>query len=290
MIIEVNELTLPELEIYASYNEVQLKRINEPDLGIFIAETPNVILRALNAGYEIESMLIEEKYLKETMESQKDDLADTSDQDQVVAEIIERAGEVPIYCASMEVLSRISGFKQTRGVLCAMKRRPMPSLQEVLKDASRIVIMENVENPTNVGAIFRSAAGLGIDSVVLTFRCSDPLYRRSARVSMGTVFQIPWTFVGNKRGGWPSPALQEIKDAGFKLVSMALSDRAVFLDDPVLQQEEKLAIVMGNESEGILEETLAASDYVVKIPMMHGVDSLNVAAASAVTFWELRKR
>lgn len=283
MIIEVNELTLPELEIYASYNEVQLKRINEPDLGIFIAETPNVIMRALNAGYEILSMLMEEKYLKDTMET-------AEEEEDVVAAILKRAGDVPIYSAPMDVLSKISGFKQTRGVLCAMKRRHMPALSDVLKDAKRIVIMENVENPTNVGAIFRSAAGLGIDAVVLTFRCADPLYRRSARVSMGTVFQIPWTFVGNKRGGWPTPALQEIKEAGFKLVSMALSDRAVFLDDPILQKEEKLAIIMGNESEGILDETLKASDYIVKIPMMHGVDSLNVAAASAVTFWELRKR
>ncbi|MBR3036729.1 MAG: RNA methyltransferase [Lachnospiraceae bacterium] len=273
MFIETDRSMLPELEIYASCNEVALKRYYEPEPGLFIAETPNVILRAMDAGYEALSLLIDPQ-LKETAAS----------------EVIERAGDVPVYLADLDIISEISGFKQTRGVLCAMKRRKLPALEEILKASSRIAVLENIENPTNVGAIFRSAAALGFDAVVLTRRCADPLYRRAARVSMGTVFQIPWTFVGGKHEGLYGNGLKMIREAGFQTVSMALSDRAVPIDEPALKEAEKLALFFGNEENGLTEETLEASDYIVKIPMMNGVDSLNVAASSAVAFWELRKR
>ena len=273
MFIETDRSMLPELEIYASCNEVALKRYYEPEPGLFIAETPNVILRAMDAGYEALSLLIDPR-LKETAAS----------------EVIARAGDVPVYLADMDVISEISGFKQTRGVLCAMRRKKLPALSDVLSGAGRIAVLENVENPTNVGAVFRSAAALGFDAVILTRRSADPLYRRAARVSMGTVFQIPWTFVGGKREGLYGSGLKEIREAGFRTVSMALSDRAVPLDSEELKAEEKLALIFGNEEDGLLRGTMEESDYIVRIPMKNGVDSLNVAASSAVAFWELRKR
>jgi len=286
MIIKVNDLNLPKLEIYDSHKETPLKSIYWPRPGIFIAETANVILQALQAGYEAESVLIEEKYL-ENPGVYTDDLS--GNPKRLAEAILRLVGDVPVYSASLDVISRINGFKQTRGILCAMRRKVLPPLSMVLEGHQRIAILEDVENPTNVGAIFRSGVGLGIEGFVLSYRSSDPLYRRSARVSMGSVFRVPWTFAGNKFGGWPDEGLQQIKNAGYKIVSMALADRAVSLDDPVLKTEEKLAIVFGNEENGISERTLQLSDYIVKIPMMNGVDSLNVAAASAVTFWELKK-
>ena len=282
MWIEADRRMLPELEIYASANEVELKRYYEPAPGLFIAETPNVILRALNAGYVPASMLIDRRL---------------KDREEEVIRAAEKAylpegngSSLPVYLADLDIISEISGFKQTRGVLCAMKRRKLPALEEILKASSRVAVLENIENPTNVGAIFRSAAALGFDAVVLTRRCADPLYRRAARVSMGTVFQIPWTFVGGKHEGLYGNGLKMIREAGFQTVSMALSDRAVPIDEPALKEAEKLALFFGNEENGLTEETLKASDYIVKIPMMNGVDSLNVAASSAVAFWELRKR
>ena len=294
MLIETDRSMLPELNIYASLNEPQLKRYHEPAPGLFIAETANVIERALRAGYRPVSMLIDRRLSGGPAEEVLR-LAYTA-----VPE-----DELPVYLADLDVISSISGFQQTRGMLAAMRRRPLPALSDILEGASRIAVLENVENPTNVGAVFRSAAAIGFDAVVLTRRSADPLYRRAARVSMGTVFQIPWTFVGGKRKAAGEDASQEgsgayeeyygdsldtLRDAGFRLAAMALDERAVPVDDPGLKAAEKLALLFGNEEEGLLERTLDACDHIVKIPMMNGVDSLNVAAASAVAFWELRKR
>lgn len=269
MIIPVTELNTPELQIYSSQNETQLKHYYEPEPGIFIAETENVILRALQAGYEPISLLMDKKYIGTA--------------------VPEAVGDIPIYTATMDVLADINGFKQTRGILCAMMRKQIPTVEEVVRGKKRIAVLEDVENPTNVGAIFRSAAALGIEAILMTFGSADPYYRRSARVSMGTTFMIPHTYIGNKWGGWPNPGITALHDMGFKTVAMALSDRAISLDDPVLKKEEKIAIIFGNEEFGIVPETLEKSSYIVKIPMMNNVDSLNVAAASAVTFWELMK-
>jgi len=284
MIIPVSELHIPELQLYSSQSETKLMHFYEPEPGLFVAETANVILRALKAGYKAESMLIEERYLKPQAEGVQDDVREA------VAEILEQVGDIPIYASKVENLNDISGFKQTRGILCCMRRSRLPKLFEVIKDAKRIAILEDVENPTNVGAIFRSAAGLGFDAVILTYGSSDPLYRRSARVSMGSVFMLPWTFAGDKYTNWLDRELKEIKAAGFKTVSMALSDRAISLDSPVLKEQEKLAVLFGNEEFGLSDRAIEESDFLVTIPMMHGVDSLNVAAASAVTFWELRNK
>ncbi len=272
-IIRVDALDLPEISLYAASKEVLLRRIYEPEPGLLIAESPNVILRALRGGYEPVSFLMEEGQI--------------GDQGKALLEL---CPDTPVYTADMETLSGISGFKQTRGVLCAMRRRVLPSVEEVVCDAKRIVVLEDVENPTNVGAIFRSAAALGIDAVLLTQSCADPLYRRAARVSMGTVFQIPWTYFEKKDRNWPDPVIADLQSRGFAFAAMALSDRSVPMDDPVLQKEECLAILMGNEENGLRQETIDRCDYTVKIPMFHGVDSLNVAAASAVAFWELRDR
>ena len=272
-IIEIRDLHTEELQIYSDLNEVQLRMLYEPKQGIFIAESPNVIARALDAGYEPVSLLMERKHI-----------------DGQAREIIARCKDVPVYTADPEILKELTGFLLTRGVLCAMRRRKLPELSEVLKNASRIAVLENVENPTNVGAIFRSAAALGMDAVLLTPSCSDPLYRRAARVSMGTVFQVPWTYIGRKNADWPDPGLKILKDFGFTTAAMALSDDSVSIDAPALKQADKLAVILGTEGEGLLQETIDACDYTVKIPMYHGVDSLNVAAASAVAFWELRKQ
>lgn len=284
MIIPVSELHIPELQLYSSQSETKLMHFYEPEPGLFVAETANVILRALKAGYKAESMLIEERYLKPQAAGVQDDVREA------VAEILEQVGDIPIYASKVENLNDISGFKQTRGILCCMRRSRLPKLSEVIKDAKRIAILEDVENPTNVGAIFRSAAGLGFDAVILTYGSSDPLYRRSARVSMGSVFMLPWTFAGDKYTNWLDREMKEIKAAGFKTVSMALSDRAISLDSPILKEQEKLAVLFGNEEFGLSDRAIEESDFLVTIPMMHGVDSLNVAAASAVTFWELRNK
>ena len=269
-IIEITNFEFPELDVYARLNESQLLHFNEPNLGIFIAESPKVIERALNAGYHPISFLIEKKEIGAQAE-----------------EIFSRWESVPVYTAEFEVLKQLTGFGLTRGMLCAMERLSLKSVEEVCKNARRIAVLENVVNPTNVGAIFRSAAALNMDAVLLTPACSDPLYRRAARVSMGTVFQVPWTFFDKKKVSWPDGGIQLLKEMGFQTAAMALTDDSVSIDDKNLMAEEKLAIVLGTEGEGLAKHTIATCDYTVKIPMMHGVDSLNVAAASAVAFWQL---
>ena len=266
---EIKDFTAPELDVYARTSEVQLLRYYEPESGIFIAESPKVIERALNAGYQPISFLVEHK-----------DLIGEA------REILEQYTNVPVYTAKYELLVRLTGFALTRGMLCAMHRNPLPSVEEVCRNANRIAVLENVVNPTNIGAIFRSAAALHMDAVLLTGGCSDPLYRRAARVSMGTVFQIPWTYF-NKKNGWPQDGMQILQNLGFKTAAMALRDDSVGIDDKALRSEEKLAVILGTEGDGLASQTIADCDYTVKIPMSHGVDSLNVAAASAVAFWEL---
>ena len=269
-IIEITNFEFPELDVYARLNESQLLHFNEPNPGIFIAESPKVIERALNAGYHPISFLIEKKVIGAQAE-----------------EIFSRWESVPVYTAEFEVLKQLTGFGLTRGMLCAMERLSLKSVEEVCKNARRIAVLENVVNPTNVGAIFRSAAALNMDAVLLTPACSDPLYRRAARVSMGTVFQVPWTFFDKKKVSWPDGGIQLLKEMGFQTAAMALTNDSVSIDDKNLMAEEKLAIVLGTEGEGLAKRTIATCDYTVKIPMMHGVDSLNVAAASAVAFWQL---
>lgn len=269
-IIEITNFEFPELDVYARLNESQLLHFNEPNPGIFIAESPKVIERALNAGYHPISFLIEKKEIGAQAE-----------------EIFSRWESVPVYTAEFEVLKQLTGFGLTRGMLCAMERLSLKSVEEVCKNARRIAVLENVVNPTNVGAIFRSAAALNMDAVLLTPACSDPLYRRAARVSMGIVFQVPWTFFDKKKVSWPDGGIQLLKEMGFQTAAMALTDDSVSIDDKNLMAEEKLAIVLGTEGEGLVKRTIATCDYTVKIPMMHGVDSLNVAAASAVAFWQL---
>ena len=276
--IPITDLHTPELEIYNERREIQLLRYYEPAPGLFIAESANVILRALTAGYEPLSLLMEQRE------------ADSEKGREVLGRIMERSEEIPVYVSSNEVLSQISGFKLARGMLCAMRRRALPKMEELCRDARRIAILENVVNPTNVGAIFRSAAALGIDAVLLTAGCSDPLYRRAARVSMGTVFQVPWGQLGETPADWPEKGMDILHSLGFKTAAMALSDRSVSIDDEQLAKEPKLAIVLGTEGDGLAAGTIASCDYTVKIPMSHGVDSLNVAAASAVAFWQLGRQ
>lgn len=266
---EIKDFVAPELDVYARTSEVQLLRYYEPEPGIFIAESPKVIERALHAGYQPVSFLVEHK-----------------DLEREAGEILKKYPDVPVYTAEYEVLVKLTGFALTRGVLCAMRRNPLPLAEEICRNASRIAVLENVVNPTNIGAIFRSAAALHMDAVLLTGGCSDPLYRRAARVSMGTVFQIPWTYF-DKKMAWPGEGMQLLKNMGFKTAAMALRDDSVGIDNQTLQAEEKLAIVLGTEGDGLSSQTIADCDYTVKIPMSHGVDSLNVAAASAVAFWEL---
>ena len=272
-IIELTDFYAPELDVYARLNENQLLNRADPSNAMFIAESPKVVERAMNAGYEPVSMLVEKKHIEGEAK-----------------EVIARAGEIPIYTAEFDVLKNLTGFALTRGVLCAMRRRSLPSVEEVCKNARRIAILENVMNPTNVGAIFRSAAALNMDAVLLTPACSNPLYRRAARVSMGTVFQVPWTYFSGDETAWPHPGIDVLKDMGFKTAAMALCDDSVSIDDKNLMSEEKLAIILGTEGDGLATATIADCDYTVKIPMSHGVDSLNVAAASAVAFWQLGNR
>ena len=272
-IIEITDFHASELDVYARLNENQLLNRAEPDKGLFIAESPKVVERAMNAGYEPVSMLVEKKHIEGEAK-----------------DVIARCGDIPIYTAEFEVLKNLTGFALTRGVLCAMKRRALPSVEEVCKGAKRIAILENVMNPTNVGAIFRSAAALNMDAILLTPASSNPLYRRAARVSMGTVFQIPWTYLVGEDSAWPSPGIDQLKALGFKTVAMALCDDSISINDPKLMEEEKLAVILGTEGDGLATATIADCDYTVKIPMSHGVDSLNVAAASAVAFWQLGNR
>ena len=272
-IIEITDFTAPELDVYARLTEAQLLNREEPAKGMFIAESPKVIERALDAGCQPVSLLMERKHI-----------------DGQAKEVIERCGDIPVYTSDLDILTKLTGFQLTRGVLCAMRRPQLKSVEETVKDARRIVILANVMNPTNVGAIFRSAAALGMDAVLLTPGCSNPLYRRAARVSMGTVFQIPWTFIGSEMADWPGPGMEKLRQLGFKTAAMALRSDSISIDDPVLLEEEKLAIVLGSEGDGLTNDTIADCDYTVLIPMYHGVDSLNVAAASAVAFWQLRNQ
>ena len=260
-IMEITDLTSPELDIYARLNETQLRHLYEPKPGIFIAESPRVIGRALDAGCVPISCLCEQRHIEGAAE-----------------DILSRCGEIPIYTAEYEVLTKLTGFALTRGMLCAMYRPKLPTVQEVCQNAHRIAVLEDIVNPTNIGAIFRSAAALQMDAVLLTPACSDPLYRRAIRVSMGTVFQIPWTYLDQD-------GLDSIRKMGFKTAAMALRDDSVSIDDPALEKEEKLAIVLGTEGDGLASSTIEGCDYTVRIPMACGVDSLNVAAASAVAFW-----
>lgn len=272
-IIEITDFEAPELDIYARLSEAQLLHLYEPKTGLFIAESPKVIKRALDAGYEPVSFLAEEKHMTgETLD------------------VITRCDDVPVYTADFEILSKLTGYQLTRGMLCAMRRPVLPHVEDVCAGARRIAVLENVMNPTNIGAIFRSAAALNIDGILLTPACSNPLYRRASRVSMGTVFQIPWTFLESNVADGNISYLKPLQNLGFKTAAMALSDNSVSIADPRLATEEKLAIVLGTEGDGLTPSTIADCDYTVRIPMSHGVDSLNVAAASAVAFWELCRR
>lgn len=277
-IIEITDFNAPDLDVYARLNENQLFHHYEPESGIFIAESPKVVERALDAGYEPVSLLLEKKHV--TGEAKN---------------IIARCGDIPVFTAELDVLTQLTGFQLTRGVLCAMKRKPLPSVEEVCTGTRRVAVLENVMNPTNIGAIFRSAAALNMDAVLLTSACSNPLYRRAIRVSMGTVFQIPWTYldgeIENKESGkYPKSDISRLKELGFKTAAMALCDDSVNIDNPQLMSEDKLAIILGTEGDGLATSTIDGCDYTVCIPMSHGVDSLNVAAASAVAFWQLGNR
>lgn len=272
--IEITDFDAPELDVYARLTEAQLLNKDHPEDGLFIAESPKVISRALDGGYEPVSVLVEKRQVLEDAET---------------IAVLGKCGNVPVYTAEFEVLTKLTGFKLTRGMLCAMKRRRLPGLQEICNGCDRIAVLENVMNPTNVGAIFRSAAALHMDAVILTGGCSNPLYRRASRVSMGTVFQIPWTFVDNSVI-WPEEGMKILRELGFKTAAMALKEDSASIDDPELMKEDKLAVILGTEGDGLAPETIADCDYTVMIPMSHGVDSLNVAAASAVAFWQLGKR
>ena len=261
MIIEIKDFEAKELDVYARLTENQLLNREHPEEGLFIAESPKVIERALNSGCEPISFLVEKRHLETQAK-----------------ELIDRCEDLPVYAAEFDVLTQLTGFQLTRGMLCAMRRPAIRSVEALCRNARRVAVLEDVMNPTNIGAIFRSAAALGMDAVLLTSGCSDPLYRRAIRVSMGTVFQVPWTWIED---------ISQLKKLGFKTAAMALKDDTLSIRDPRLRQWEKLAIVLGTEGDGLAEETIANCDYTVKIPMTHGVDSLNVAAASAVAFWEL---
>ena len=280
-VIEIKDFNAPELDIYARCTEARLLNKDHPEEGMFIAESPKVIGRALDAGYEPLSVLVEKKQMEENEET---------------SQIMNRFDDtkVSIFTADFEVLTKLTGFKLTRGMLCAMRRKPLRKFQDLCDGINRIAILENVQNPTNVGAIFRSAEALNMGAIFLSPGCSDPLYRRASRVSMGTVFQIPWTFIRDSNEMrckreviWPKQAIAELKKLGYKTAALALTDDSVGIDDSELMKEEKLAVILGNEGEGLESETIALCDYTVKIPMTHGVDSLNVAAASAVAFWQL---
>ena len=315
-IIEITDFSSSDLDVYARLSENDLLSRHEPEKGIFIAESPNVIERALNAGCIPLSMLIETKELVKNCPSdflsanpsKSANIAVPMELENTTVRLLARAEleNIPIYTAPYEILSQLTGFQLTRGMLCAMKRPVLPTVDEICKNARRIVVLENVVNPTNVGAIFRSAAALNMDAILLTAGCSNPLYRRASRVSMGTVFQIPWTIIfpdipkkspenlkyklsNTKPPVWEKDGIHQLHKLGFKTVAMALMDNSVSIDDPDLLKEEKLAIILGTEGDGLAATTIADCDYTVKIPMSHGVDSLNVAAASAVAFWELGK-
>ena len=272
-IIEITDLSAPELDIYARLTQAQLRSRLEPEKGIFIAESPKVIDRALDAGYEPVSLLMERRQITGP-----------------AAGILSRCGDAPVYTADRELLAALTGFELTRGVLCAFRRPAPRPVEELCRDARRVAVLEGIVDSTNVGAIFRSAAALNMDAVLINPSCCDPLCRRAVRVSMGTVFQVPWGQLGDSPADWPEKGMDVLHALGFKTAAMALSDRSVSIDDEELAREPKLAIVLGTEGDGLASSTIASCDYTVKIPMSHGVDSLNVAAASAVAFWQLGRQ
>ena len=272
-IVESDDLSAPELDVFAHLTEAQLRNRLEPEKGLFIAESPKVIRLALEAGCAPQALLMERRHL--TGQG---------------AELMERCGDIPVYTADREVLRALTGYELTRGILCAMLRpAPVPA-EEICRTAQRLAVLENIVDSTNLGAIFRSAAALGVDGVLLSPGCADPLLRRAVRVSMGTVFKVPWARLGEDGEAWPGGGLQKLKDLGFSTAALALRGDTLPLDDPRLKEAEKLALLLGTEGEGLLSETVALCDYTVKIHMARGVDSLNVAAAAAIAFWELRTR
>ena len=272
-IIEITDFHAPELDPYARLTQNQLRNRLEPEKGIFIAESPKVIDRALDAGYQPVSLLMERRQITGP-----------------AAGILSRCGDAPVYTADREMLAELTGFELTRGVLCAFRRPAPRPVEELCKNARRVAVLEGIVDSTNVGAIFRSAAALNMDAVLINPSCCDPLCRRAVRVSMGTVFQVPWGQLGETPADWPEKGMDILHSLGFKTAAMALSDRSVSIDDAQLAKEPKLAIVLGTEGDGLAAGTIASCDYTVKIPMSHGVDSLNVAAASAVAFWQLGRQ
>ena len=266
-IIEITDLADPALDVYARLTEAQLRNRLRPEDGLFIAESPKVIGYALDAGYAPVSLLLERRHIAGK-----------------AAPLLARVGEIPVYTAEPALLERLTGYPLTRGVLCAMRRRPLPRAEELCRDARRVAVLEGIVDTTNIGAIFRSAVALGVDAVLLSPSCCDPLNRRAVRVSMGTVFQVPWTYLGDSPADWPEAGLKRLKALGFESVALALSD------DPALASRPRLALVLGTEGDGLAPATIARCDFTARIPMAHGVDSLNVAAAGAVAFWELCRR
>ena len=272
-VVEITDLSAPELEVYTRLTETQLRNRLEPEKGLFIAESPKVIGYALDAGLTPVSLLMERRHIAGK-----------------AAALLERCGDAPIYTADGELLQRLTGYPLTRGVMCAMRRPTLPEAEAVCRDARRVAVLEGVVDATNVGAIFRSAAALGMDAVLLSPSCCDPLNRRAVRVSMGTVFQVPWTRLGSDPADWPERGLARLRELGFRTAAMALTDDALPIDHPALAAEARLAVVLGAEGDGLAQSTIARCDYTARIPMAHGVDSLNVAAASAVAFWQLRAK
>ncbi len=270
-IVEITDFSAPELDVYARLTGAQLRAC--PQGGLFIAEGVTVIGHALDAGYRIASLLMERRYIVGK-----------------AAGLIARCGDVPVYTADSRTLEQLTGFALTRGVLAAFYRPELPTLAQVCVGARRVAVLEGLNDPTNVGAVMRSAAALGMDAVLLTPSCCDPLYRRAVRVSMGTVFQVPWTRIGQQAQDWPEGGMTLLREMGFATVAMALSEDSVEIDDPCLVREERLAVILGAEGDGLAKTTIARCDYTARIPMLHGVDSLNVAAASAVAFWQLCRR
>ena len=271
-VIEIRDWNQPELDVYARLTQAQMRNRRNPEQAVFIAESPKVIGYALDAGCQPVSLLMERRQIEGAAK-----------------ELLERCGDVPVYTADREMLAGLTGYELTRGVLCAMRRPVQPTAEEICSGARRIAVLEGIVDATNVGAMMRSAAALGIDAVLLSPTCCDPLSRRAARVSMGTVFQVPWAYIGEKAADWPDAGLERLKKMGFRTAAMALDQRSVSVEDSALRREEKLAIILGSEGDGLTAQTIEACDYTVKIPMSHGVDSLNVAAAGAVAFWVLGK-
>ena len=272
-IVEIKDLAQPELDVYARLTQAQLRSRRDPEKALFIAESPKVIGYALDAGCVPVSLLMERRHI-----------------DGQGKDIIERCGDVPVYTADSALLEQLTGFALTRGILCAMRRLGLLGVEELCAGARRIAVLEGIVDATNLGAIFRSAAALHMDGVLLTPTCCDPLNRRSVRVSMGTIFQVPWTRIGDDASQWPHPGMERLQELGFKTAALALRDDSLSIDDPRLMEEDKLAILLGTEGDGLAADTIARCDYTVRIPMSHGVDSLNVAAAGAVAFWQLRAR